>query len=129
MVDVNQRFFSSQHIWLTTLDGGNELRLGISEFLQDQLGDITHVHLPVIGQNYCIGDSLFVIESMKSATEFYSLLTGVVTAVNLPLTDTPQLINQDPFDTGWLCQMNVSDITHLPETLMSLTAYEAMLDG
>jgi len=129
MVDVNQRFFSSQHIWLTPLDSGNELRLGISEFLQDQLGDITHVHLPVIGQNYYIGDSLFVIESMKSATEFYSLLTGVVTAVNLPLTDTPQLINQDPFDTGWLCQMNVSDITHLPETLMSLAAYEAMLDG
>ncbi|HIC45750.1 MAG TPA: glycine cleavage system protein H [Methylophaga aminisulfidivorans] len=129
MVDVNQRFFSPEHIWLAPLDGGNELRLGISEFLQDQLGDITHVHLPVIGQNYYIGDSLFVIESMKSATEFYSLLTGVVTAVNLSLTDTPQLINQDPFDTGWLCQMNVSDITHLPETLMSLVAYEAMLDG
>jgi glycine cleavage system H protein len=129
MVDVNQRFFSSQHIWLTPLDSGNEVRLGISEFLQDQVGDITHVHLPIIGQNYFIGDSLFVIESMKSAIEFYSLLTGVVTAVNLSLTDTPQLINQDPFDTGWLCQMNVNNLIQLPETLMSLADYEAMLDG
>lgn len=129
MVDVNQRFFSPQHIWLAPLDGGNEVRLGISEFLQDQLGDITHVHLPTLGQNYRIGDSLFVIESMKSATEFYSLVSGAVSAVNPSLKNTPQLINQDPFDTGWLCQMKVNNLIHLPETLMSLAAYEVMLDG
>lgn len=129
MVDANQRFFSPQHIWLTPIYERNEVRLGISEFFQDQLGEITHVHLPKPGQNYRIGDSLFVIESMKAATEFYSLMTGAVTVVNLSLIDTPQLINQDPFETGWLCQMKVNNLAHLTETLMTLTAYEAMLDG
>ncbi|BDZ74914.1 hypothetical protein GCM10025856_26330 [Methylophaga marina] len=124
-----KRFYTSQHIWIDNTLDPDEITLGITEFYQDLLGDITHIQMPTTNKTYNEAERLFVIESLKSATEFLSPFTGMVTKLNLSLNETPNLINHDPFGNGWICQLRIDKQVKLEQQFMTYMDYELMLDG
>lgn len=125
----SKRFYTSQHIWIDITEYLDEITIGITEFYQDLLGDITHIHMPLLNRMYSANESLFVIESLKSATEFSLPLAGTVTRINPTLISTPNLLNHEPFSSGWICQLKIDEQVQLNEHSMSYADYEIMLDG
>ena len=119
--------FTAEHEWLRVEDDGS-LGLGITDYAQEQLGDIVYVELPEIDARFETGDDLAVIESVKAVGEIKMPLAGAVQAVNDRLADEPEIVNQDPLGAGWLLRIAADDISGL-EALMDETAYQAYIDG
>lgn len=115
--------YTKEHEWLS-IDGGT-IRIGITDYAQDQLGDIVFVELPEVGAELDEGDVFAEVESTKSVGEVYAPVAGVVTARNESLMDTPELVNQDPYDTGWLIEMSVEDG---PAALLTAAAYRELTE-
>jgi glycine cleavage system H protein len=92
--------FTAEHEWLRSEDGN--VRVGITEFAQDQLGDIVYVELPPVGQKLASGKAFGVVESVKAASDLYSPLSGTVVEANEALLDEPELVNSDPYGEGWM---------------------------
>ncbi len=105
-----------------------ELRVGITDYAQDALGDVVFVQLPEVGDSVAAGDVLGEIESTKSVSEIYAPVTGTVTEVNLSLEDNPELINSEPFGQGWLVVITVADPA-IVDSLMSHEDYAALIEG
>jgi glycine cleavage system H protein len=101
----NDLLYTEEHEWLSV--DGTTVRLGITDFAQDQLGDIVYVDLPEVGAELEKDDTFAEVESTKSVGEVYAPFEGVVTAVNDALVDTPELVNSDPYGDGWLIEMTV----------------------
>ncbi len=101
----NDLLYTEEHEWLSV--DGTTVRLGITDFAQDQLGDIVYVDLPEVGAELDKDDTFAEVESTKSVGEVYAPFQGVVTAVNDALVDTPELVNSDPYGEGWLIEMTV----------------------
>lgn len=99
--------YTSDHEWVTPGDGA--VKVGITHFAQDALGDIVYVQLPAVGASVQAGDSLGEVESTKSVSEIYAPISGVVTARNDKLEDEPELINSDPYGEGWLVSIEPTD--------------------
>ncbi|MDT0004453.1 glycine cleavage system protein GcvH [Listeria cossartiae subsp. cayugensis] len=117
--------YTEEHEWVKA-DGGSYV-IGITDFAQDQLGDIVFVELPEVGDTVTKGDSIGSIESVKTVSDFYAPVTGKVVAVNETLEDEPELINSNPYDTGWILKLEEveeADVT----ALLSSDAYEKVLD-
>jgi glycine cleavage system H protein len=112
--------YSKSHEW-AKIDG-DEALIGISQFAQEQLGDLTFVELPAQGQGITAGEEMGTVESVKAASEIYAPITGEVIAVNNDLEDAPEMVNQDPYGQGWLIRIK---ITELPDDLLSPAQYEA----
>src|SRR5258708_5718595 len=93
--------FSKSHEWVK-LDGSNIITIGISDHAQSLLGDLVYVELPTIGEEYHHGQECCVVESVKAAADVYCPVNGIVTAVNNNLESSPEKINSDPYDSGWL---------------------------
>jgi glycine cleavage system H protein len=108
--------YQESHEWLDPETG----RVGITDFAQDELGDIVFVELPEAGATLSAGDSFGVVESIKAVSDLYAPADGTVTAVNDALAETPELLNEDPFGDGWLLEL---DLTSVPEELLSAEAY------
>ena len=100
----NDLLYTEEHEWLAV--DGTTVRLGITDFAQDQLGDIVYVDLPEVGAELEKDDTFAEVESTKSVGEVYAPFDGVVTAVNDALVDTPELVNSDPYGEGWLIEMS-----------------------
>lgn len=115
--------YTKEHEWLS-IDGGT-IRIGITDYAQDQLGDIVFVELPEVGAELDEGDVFAEVESTKSVGEVYAPVAGVVTARNESLMDTPELVNQDPYETGWLIEMSVEDG---PADLLTAAAYRELTE-
>ena len=98
--------YTEEHEWLLERDA--VVRLGITDYAQDQLGDIVFVDLPEVGSDVAVGDVVAEVESTKSVGEVYAPLGGRVTAVNDQLRDRPELINADPYGDGWILEMEPS---------------------
>lgn len=115
--------YSSDHEWVR---GGNgaTVRIGITDFAAEALGDIVYVSLPTVGEEIAAGDSAGELESTKSVSDIFSPVSGVVTAVNEALADAPETVNTDPFNEGWLFEVEVSDQAAMDD-LMDAEAYEA----
>ncbi|ULH14502.1 glycine cleavage system protein GcvH [Deinococcus sp. KNUC1210] len=109
--------YAPSHEWLK--DDGT---VGISDFAQDQLGDVVYVELPEVGREVSAGETLAVVESVKTASDIYAPASGTITAVNDALSGTPELVNSDPYGEGWLFKI---DVTEESEGLMDASAYEA----
>jgi len=109
------------HEWAR--DEGDTVRVGITDFAQDELGDIVFVELPSVGERIERGEEFGVIESIKAVSDLYAPLTGEVVAVNDDLVDAPELVNQDPFGDGWMLGIDPTDEAELEE-LLSPDAYE-----
>ncbi|MBC1244381.1 glycine cleavage system protein GcvH [Listeria welshimeri] len=117
--------YTEEHEWVKADDGS--YIIGITDFAQDQLGDIVFVELPEVGDTVTKGDSIGSIESVKTVSDFYAPVTGKVVAVNETLEDEPELINSNPYDTGWilkLTEVEEADVT----ALLSSEDYEKGLD-
>ncbi len=101
--------------------------MGISDFAQDQLGDIVYVELPEVGDAIEKGDQFIVVESVKAAGDVYAPLSGEIVEVNEALEDEPELVNSDPFGDGWLIKIKASDPEEW-EDLMEIGAYKEVVE-
>ena len=98
--------YSPEHEWVRV--DGTRARIGITDYAQDALGDIVFVDLPSIGSELAQGGQFGEVESTKSVSEIYAPLAGTVAAVNDALTSNPELINQDPYGDGWICELELA---------------------
>lgn len=98
------RQYTRSHEWLRTLPDGN-VEIGISDHAQQALGDLVFVELPAPGRALSVGEACAVVESVKAASDVYTPLAGTVIAVNEQLGKTPELINQDPYGSGWMLRL------------------------
>jgi glycine cleavage system H protein len=104
------------------------VRVGITDFAQDALGDVVYVDLPTVGATVASGESVGELESTKSVSEMYAPVAGVVVAVNEALGDSPQLLNEDPYGDGWLCEIEMSNPADL-DAMMDAAGYLALTEG
>jgi glycine cleavage system H protein len=112
--------YSPEHEWVRS--EGTKVRVGITDYAQDALGDIVFVDLPTVGSEVEAGAQLGEVESTKSVSEIYSPLGGIVVAVNDALTAAPERINQDPYGEGWLCELELAPGAD-PGSLLDAVAY------
>ena len=121
--------YTSEHEWLRTPgDHEGSLRVGITQFAQDALGDIVYVSLPDVGESVVAGSTCGELESTKSVSDVYAPVSGEIVARNETLDATPELVNNDPYGGGWLFEIVPSDATQL-DGLLDAATYEASLDG
>lgn len=118
--------YTDDHEW--TRIQGDTVRLGISDYAQDQLGDIVFVELPEVGSSFEKGEEFGTVESVKAVSELFMPLSGEVTAVNAALADQPDLVNSDPYNAGWMIDVKPADLGEL-EALKSKADYLEMLKG
>ncbi|SCL36515.1 glycine cleavage system H protein [Micromonospora nigra] len=119
--------YTAEHEWVAAGSGG-AVRVGITHFAQDALGDIVYVQLPEAGAAVAAGESLGEIESTKSVSEIYAPLGGTVSARNEALGDTPELINTDPYGAGWLVEITPDDPAAV-DGLLSAGAYRELTES
>ncbi|MCF6287655.1 MAG: glycine cleavage system protein GcvH [Proteobacteria bacterium] len=117
--------YVESHEWIEILDNGN-VRIGVTEHAQKSLGDIVFVELPEEA-SYAIGDECGVVESVKTASDIYAPLTGTVVAVNDALEDAPELINENPYDDGWIFEMELDSEAELKD-LMTAQEYRNSIE-
>ncbi|WP_033337386.1 glycine cleavage system protein GcvH [Catenuloplanes japonicus] len=118
--------YTAEHEWVSG-DGPAAVRVGITDFAQDALGDIVYVQLPDEGATVQAGESLGEVESTKSVSEIYAPISGTVAARNTALADTPELINTDPYGEGWLLEIVPADPAAVA-ALLSATAYGELIN-
>jgi glycine cleavage system H protein len=117
--------YTAEHEWVRTADGG-VVRVGITSFAQDALGDVVYVSLPTVGDSVAVGDACGEVESTKSVSDLYAPLAGEVTAVNEALDATPELVNTDPYGEGWMYELRVEDPAAV-EGLLDQSTYRGQL--
>ena len=122
----DQLRYSSDHEWLSR--DGSRVRIGITDYAQDSLGDVVFVQLPTIGESFAAGDSIGEVESTKSVSDIYAPVAGSVIAVNDALVDSPQLLNEDPYGEGWICEIELIDAADV-DNLLDATAYGGLIEG
>ncbi|MBN8484823.1 MAG: glycine cleavage system protein GcvH [Sphingomonadales bacterium] len=120
------RYFTQDHEWIEV--DGDTGTVGITDYAQGQLGDITFVELPEAGTAVKKGDAPCVVDSVKAASDVYAPVSGTVTDANSALADEPELVNSDPENGGWLFRLTLSDATEL-DGLMDKAAYDAYVAG
>ncbi len=121
----DDRRFTREHEWVLPLGNGN-LRVGITDFAQDALGDVVFVALPELGASVSAGDAIGEVESTKSVSEIYAPVAGTVVARNDAVETAPETVNADPYEGGWLFVIEPAD-PDASEALLSSSEYEALL--
>jgi glycine cleavage system H protein len=117
-------YYTKEHEWIRV--EGERAVIGITEYAQDQLGDVVYVELPEIGAPFTQSETCGTIESVKTVSDLYAPLSGEVIAINEALDDTPELINNDPYKAGWIAEIQFSDQEEL-KNLLSADAYEGLI--
>jgi glycine cleavage system H protein len=120
--------YTAQHEWARTGTGGTVIRVGITDYAQEALGDIVFVSLPAVGTAVTAGQPLGEVESTKSVSDIFAPVTGTVTGRNETLDSQPELVNTDPYGEGWLVEIEVADDSTV-ESLLDAAAYQGMLDA
>jgi glycine cleavage system H protein len=119
--------YSKDHEW-ARVDAGGHVRVGITDYAQDALGDVVYVELPAVGDRVQAGDSFGEVESTKSVSDLYAPIAGVVVEINDILADTPQRLNDDPYGEGWIVVIAPDDTAQV-DALLDASAYAALLEG
>jgi glycine cleavage system H protein len=121
-------YYTKDHEWarLEERDGQKLATIGVTRFAVDQLGDVTQVDLPKEGEALKQADVFGSVESVKAVSDLFAPLSGKVVKVNSPLGDSPEYVNEDPYDEGWMIQIAVGDPKEL-DGLMSAEAYQAFV--
>jgi len=117
--------YTREHEWARRK--GKNIAVGITEYAQDQLGDVVYLELPDVGDPVKKGESFGVVESTKAVSELFAPISGKVVEVNDPLADAPETINEDPYEEGWMVVIEPSDPAEL-DALMDAKAYQAFLE-
>lgn len=120
------RYFTDEHEWIDIED--DVATVGITDYAQEQLGDIVFVELPAVGTALDKGGDAAVVESVKAASDVYSPITGEVTEVNETLEEDPALVNSSPEEDGWFFRLSISDSSEL-KGLMDENGYRAFVDS
>lgn len=118
--------YTEEHEWIMV--EGDVATVGISDFAQDQLGDVVFVELPEVGEEVQVGKPFGVVESVKAVSDVYAPLTGEVLEVNADLPDDPEMINTSPYGDGWMLKIRIADTAELDD-LMDSDAYQAFIEG
>src|SRR6187402_2709352 len=118
--------YSTDHEWVR-VDGG-AVRIGITDYAQDALGDVVFVDLPEVGAVVAAAASISEVESTKSVSDIYAPVSGTITEVNADLADAPERLNEDPYGEGWICVIQLSEPAEL-EKLLDAAAYRALVEG
>jgi glycine cleavage system H protein len=118
--------YSTDHEWARVEEG--RVRIGITDYAQDALGDVVFVELPVLGAQVERGASCSEVESTKSVSEIYAPVSGTVAEVNAELTDNPERLNDDPYGEGWICVIEPADPAQLDE-LLDAEGYRSLIEG
>lgn len=118
--------YLESHEWVRAENGS--IRVGISDYAQDALGDIVYVDLPEVGAKVETGEIIAEVESTKSVGEIYAPVAGTIGAVNTALDETPELVNQDPYGAGWLFEVQPS-AELASDSMMDAAAYRALTEG
>jgi glycine cleavage system H protein len=113
--------YTSEHEWVRS-GNGSRVRVGVTDYAAEQLGDIVYVSLPAVGDTVGAGDACGELESTKSVSDLFSPVPGTVAAVNELLTSTPEIINSDPYGDGWLFDLELDDEADL-DALLDADAY------
>jgi glycine cleavage system H protein len=117
--------YAENHEWARV--EGSRVRMGISDYAQDALGDVVYVEVPAVGTTVSQGDACAEVESTKSVSDVYAPVSGTVVEVNEALDATPELVNSDPYGDGWFAVIEASDMSEL-DRLADAATYEATLD-
>jgi glycine cleavage system H protein len=118
--------YSTDHEWIAV--AGDRVRIGITDYAQDALGDVVYVQLPSVGTTVKAGDSFSEVESTKSVSDIYAPVSGSVAAVNEALAEHPEAINNDPYGDGWICEIEITDAAEL-DALLDAAGYQALVEG
>ncbi len=118
--------YSSDHEWARAEDG--RVRIGITDYAQDALGDVVFVDLPEVGRKVAQGDSCAEVESTKSVSEIYAPVAGTVVEANGDLGENPERLNEDPYGDGWICVIEPEDASQL-DSLLDAEGYRALIEG
>lgn len=124
MTESKERRYTRTHEW--AVREGKTLTVGITDFAQRQLSDLTYVELPEVSQRVGGGDEVAVVESVKAASDIYAPCSGVITEINEALREHPEHLNRDPYGEGWLFRMTLEDPAEF-EMLLDAEQYEALL--
>jgi glycine cleavage system H protein len=115
--------YSSDHEWAKS--DNTTVRVGITDYAQDALGDVVFVDLPKVGTAVAVGGVMGEVESTKSVSEIYAPVAGTIAAVNDSLTSSPELVNSDPYGEGWICEITTTSSDDY-DALLDAPAYEAL---
>ncbi|MFT7475232.1 MAG: glycine cleavage system H protein [Verrucomicrobiales bacterium] len=115
--------YTADHEWVRVV--GNTITLGITDFAQDALGDVVYVELPDVGSTAKSGEAMCEVESTKSVSDIIAPVDGSVTKVNDALGDDPAVLNSDPYEAGWICEIELSNASQLDD-LLDAAAYGAL---
>jgi len=118
--------YSKDHEWARLEDG--RVRIGITDYAQDALGDVVYVQIPDVGARVTTGESFSEVESTKSVSDIYAPITGTIVEVNQELSDAPQRVNEDPYGEGWLVVIEAGDASQYAQ-LLDAAAYRALIEG
>ena len=121
---MSKTVFSDEHEWVRVENGS--ATIGITDYAQEQLGDVVYVELPEVGATLAKGDQAAVVESVKAASEVYAAVSGEVLEVNEALTDEPGKVNEDPEGAAWFIKMKLSEPSEI-DALMDEAAYKAFV--
>ncbi|MCS1351965.1 glycine cleavage system protein GcvH [Mechercharimyces sp. CAU 1602] len=119
--------YSDEHEWVKD-EGAEKVRIGITDFAQSELGDIVFVELPEVGDDITANEPFGSVESVKTVSELYAPVSGKVVEVNGELEDSPENVNESPYESGWMVVVEVSDHADM-EKLLSAEKYGAMVAG
>lgn len=117
--------YSEEHEWVKK--EGNKVRVGITEFAQDELGDIVFVELPEVGDTLTADEPFGSVESVKTVSELYAPISGKVVETNEELEDSPELVNESPYEKAWMVVLEVADESEL-DNLLSAAKYKELID-
>jgi glycine cleavage system H protein len=118
--------YSTDHEWVR--QEGARVRIGITDYAQDSLGDVVFVQVPTVGAKVISGGSISEVESTKSVSDIYAPVSGTIVEVNGELAVAPERVNEDPYGEGWLCVIELDDSSEF-EALMDAAAYRALIDA
>jgi glycine cleavage system H protein len=118
--------YSKDHEWARLEDG--RVRIGITDYAQDALGDVVYVQVPDVGTKVGLNDAFAEVESTKSVSDIYAPVAGTIAEVNADLAEAPQRLNEDPYGDGWLCIIDPDDASQLDQ-LLDAEAYRALTEG
>ena len=127
-MNPDDRKYTKEHEWIKVQDPASNLAIvGITHYAQEQLGDVVYIDMPDIGSNIVHMEKMGEIESVKAVSDLFSPVSGEVTKVNGELLDHPEIVNEDPYNEGWILQVILSDPQEL-EVLISAREYESFVE-
>jgi glycine cleavage system H protein len=123
----DDRIYSEEHIWLL-LETDQIATIGITEYAQSELGDIVYVELPEVENEYQAGQPCAVVESVKAASDIHAPVGCIVIEVNEELVDSPEVLNESPYEKGWLCKVEILDKSSI-DSLLNASQYDSLVEG